>query len=1555
MGVSLFKRQLLAALLACLAMAVILILYQNGQQERHHSNQFQQLKQQTSATELELELLLGRAALTAQSQAVQLSSYLNHPEAEEKKLPQYLDEQLLLTPAFTRLVLLSEQGQIFARTSIDNQGYALSSQALSTPIFASANRQTGQEHENAPPVLRQLQRELQPQAEPVLSLLPQVALLAQDTVLGRQVSFLARISGDGLRLKEQEGNAPAAKEAGNYYWLATLDYKVFESLLDTTAMRLQTAGFTRVEVMLTDAQGKRLAQVGEEAGNQPARGYETLKTLQLSRAVNATGLHGQDWQLSIVATPPPSANPVLLPAALLTTLLLLALVWLYIDLVRPLEKLARTLTALGREQGMESFNLVAVSLSGMRREISELREYLGNRLQHWMVIERQNQQLQLWQSSLEQLPRTLVITELDDAGTIIYASKNLAEICDFDSAETRLTMAAVLDRADSPGGFMSLPKWSRGATVVRMPGSHGRFTRVCSYPIKNDAGEVRFRLLELEAITVTGALAPRVSLDSDSGCFVDNIPGINGVDTGNNIEPYSGLFLLLKDDHHILEVSQAFAGLLGYSPEELLQLGFGSISPFWTPGQHLPQLLILKHQDGRLLEFHLQWRASHGLTPKLYWLWPSPLIQRPEHRTLQAQELGYRAAFLQASVGFARIGMSGEWLEVNDKFCDISGCDREQIARMDPEVALNLKQFDGWLRFSEKMLNNELKFHGDEKRYLRLDDSVLWLNVSVCLIRDSHEQPRYFLMAFEDISQRKQFEIGLMEAKQQREELLKGRDLASEAGGIGNWSWDIESGELIWDNRMRSIYGLNSEKLTFRDWRARVHPEDIADAEANVNACINHKVPFRAEFRVINQRTGATHWVKAAGDTIRRNGVAVKLFGINQDISDEKALQQSLARESAEANQASQAKSRFLAVMSHEIRTPMNGVVGMIDLLRDTGLSAEQLRMIGTIRDSAFSLLEIINDILDFSKIEAGKMELEIESVSLLSILEKTIEVLWFNAASKNVFLNILPDLNLPALIRLDPVRLRQIVLNLVGNAIKFTHSNRQQGLVIMRTECRQSHDNHSEMILEVIDNGVGMTKAQLRQLFEPFTQADSSTTRKYGGTGLGLSITKSFVDLMGGKIEVESQPDAGSTFRLRLPCEAADEYRETELQRYSELNIKLLICIDNKQHLVAVLHLVEQLELEYQCLDSGQLEGSLFEQACLAESELLISDSYQAYKQYRNRGEKGLPCALLLLDEDSITSKVEADMRVCMLSCHPLKPTAVLAALAMLSGQNPALWQMFAPGETTRIGRSVSETDIATDAGFTILVAEDHQTNREVISLQLKKLGCRFELAEDGLEALKMWQSGGFSVLLTDCHMPGMDGFELTAEIRRLEQEQDLPHTLIIAVTADAMSGELQNCLSAGMDDYLAKPVEFKSLKSKLLAWHGQNQFRQNEMIGESPSAHTEAPLDLNKLAEILGTEDDEIIQSIVRYFLTSLERELPPLFEALESLEAQELKRQAHALKGAANSSGAVRLGKLFAELEQQAAEGQLTSSTQYRQQIEHEAALVKRAMPQSQATQA
>lgn len=181
----------------------------------------------------------------------------------------------------------------------------------------------------------------------------------------------------------------------------------------------------------------------------------------------------------------------------------------------------------------------------------------------------------------------------------------------------------------------------------------------------------------------------------------------------------------------------------------------------------------------------------------------------------------------------------------------------------------------------------------------------------------------------------------------------------------------------------------------------------------------------------------------------------------------------------------------------------------------------------------------------------------------------------------------------------------------------------------MLRTECRQSHDNHSEMILEVIDNGVGMTKAQLRQLFEPFTQADSSTTRKYGGTGLGLSITKSFVDLMGGKIEVESQPDAGSTFRLRLPCEAADEYLETELQRYSELNIKLLICIDNKQHLVAVLHLVEQLELEYQCLDSGQLEGSYLNKPAWQNPSCLSATVTKLTNSIAIGGKRGchVPC----------------------------------------------------------------------------------------------------------------------------------------------------------------------------------------------------------------------------------------------------------------------------------------------------------------------------------------
>ncbi|MCE9786805.1 ATP-binding protein [Shewanella chilikensis] len=1545
-------------------MAAILVLYQNGQQERVYSDDFQRLKQQAAAIKLETELLLERAALNAQSQAVQLSSYLKRKGAEEAKLQYYLDEQLLLTPVFSRLLLFSEQGQILARTSIDNRGHSISPQALLAPIEII---QPGIEYTQSS--LRQIKRELQTQADVEPSLLPQVALLAGGAASGRQISFLALIphdasqtdslAGDYSGVNETSLEAPASEkesveqssspEPNHYYWLATLDNQIFESLLSAAVLRLQTAGFAGVALTLVDAEGKTLAHVGEEANKKPAKEYARLDVMPLSLVVNAQAPHGKGWQLSIAATPPRSANAALLPAALLATLLFLALAWLYVDLVRPLEKLARTLTALGDEQGMESFNLAVVSLPEMQGKISELREYLHNRLQHQQGIERQNQQLRLWQSSLELLPRALVITELDDSGTIIYASKNLSGICDFDSHSPPSSAVAFLGQDNSHGGFTSLPKRSSGSTVIRMPGNNGRFTKVCSYPLKDGDGEVQFRLLEFETITVAGGLASGVSMDSDSGRFFAVTQELNGVNAGNTAL-YSELFLLLKEERYIVEVSQSLAELLGYSQAQLRQMGVASISPFWTPGQHLPQLLILKHQDGRLLEFHLQWRASHGLTPTLHWLWLSPLVERPEHRTLQAQELGYRAAFLQASVGFARIGMDGEWLEVNDKFCDISGCNRERIARMDPELAINLKQFDGWMRFSEKMLNNELKFHGNEKRYVRLDDNVLWLNVSVCLIRDCREQPRYFLMAFEDISQHKQYEVGLMEAKQQREELLKGRDLASEAGGIGNWSWDIESGELSWDNRMRCIYGLNSEKLSFTDWRSRVHPEDIAYAEENVNACIKHKVPFRAEFRVINQRTGATHWVKAAGDTIRRNGVAVKLFGINQDITDEKMLQQSLARESAEANQASQAKSRFLAVMSHEIRTPMNGVVGMIDLLRDTGLSGEQQRMIGTIRDSAFSLLEIINDILDFSKIEAGKMELQIESVSLLPILETTIEVLWFNAASKNVFLNILPDLSLPALIRLDPVRIRQIVLNLVGNAIKFTHSNRQQGLVMLRTECRQSHDNHSEMILEVIDNGVGMTKAQLRQLFEPFTQADSSTTRKYGGTGLGLSITKSFVDLMGGKIEVESEPDAGSTFRIRLPCEAVDDHQETELQRYSELNIKLIICIENKQHLVTVLHLVEQLRLEYQCLNAGQLEGSLFEQACLAGAELLISDSYRSYKQYRSREEKLLPCGLLLLDEDSITSKVEAEKRVCMLSCHPLKPTAVLAALAMLTGQNPALWQMFSPSEPVRVGRSVSETDIAADAEFCILVAEDHQTNREVISLQLKKLGCRFELAEDGLVALEMWRTGRFTVLLTDCHMPGMDGFELTAEIRRLEQEQDLPHTLIIAVTADAMSGELQNCLAAGMDDYLAKPVEFKSLKSKLLAWHGQNQFRQNETVDESHSGDTEASLDLNKLAEILGTEDDEVIQSIVQYFLTSLERELPLLLEALEGREAQELRRRAHALKGAANSSGAVRLGKLFAELEHQAAEGQLTAPAQYRQQIEYEAALVKRAMPQS-----
>ncbi|WP_087020424.1 PAS domain S-box protein [Thaumasiovibrio subtropicus] len=866
---------------------------------------------------------------------------------------------------------------------------------------------------------------------------------------------------------------------------------------------------------------------------------------------------------------------------------------------------------------------------------------------------------------------------------------------------------------------------------------------------------------------------------------------------------------------------------------------------------------------------------------------------------LTEREVIYRAAFSQAAVGISRIDLDGRFLEVNDKMCQSFEYPEKDLLRMTLKEVIH---GDAWPNIQSAMatlIENDKKFFTADSQYIKRTSIVFWANLSISLVRDIYEQPKYFIAVIEDITERKAFEKELSDSRNEREELLRGIKLASDAGGVCNWSYNLITGDLKWDESMFQLYGVpSSTETVYSTWRDCVHPDDVEMAEKEVMYSIDHCCPFNCVFRIINATTKSVQYIKAAADVICDDGGnAIQMYGINLDITDERLTQIELEKETVAAQQASEAKSRFLATMSHEIRTPMNGIIGMIDLLGSSSLVAEQQRMVTTIRDSSFSLLEIINDILDFSKIESGQMALEIVDTSLLSIMEKTADALWVNAHNKRVEVYIEHDFSVPATLRLDAIRVRQILMNLLGNAIKFTHSDTAAGLVVISN---QYLSEQQALSISVRDNGVGMTQEQMSKLFRPFTQADSTTTRKYGGTGLGLSITKSFVELMGGQITVESEIHRGSLFTITLPL-TPPVFSGASIQ-YDFSNIFVSLQVD-------------ELRLRHACASTlDQLKTQSVPQA--HTKTITVTDNVD-FDPPKNE-------AVLFI------SHLQDPAKLCWqcfsIGCHPLKPSELIEGLAILSGQaSPKLeWHC---EENDNLDAVPLSREQAIARGELILCAEDQPTNRLVLSSQLAKLGFVFDMVENGQEALEAWKSGQYQIVLTDCHMPMMDGYELTAEIRRLEAHLPEPKTTIIAITANALSGEAENCISAGMNDYIAKPVELNCLKSILSQWlrsdGGSAKSPPVDAGSEHPQAHVEdlTVIDLPHLIKVIGTDDRSLVDAVLQMFLDNVGNDINAIDMATKCQDADTVRSKAHGAKGAAASSGLLNLSEKLKEIEKHA----------------------------------
>jgi len=1236
----------------------------------------------------------------------------------------------------------------------------------------------------------------------------------------------------------------------------------------------------------------------------------------------------------------------------------------------------RELTALrkGGEELQVELSVSATQLGGQWCAIGIVRDITERK--------RTEESLRKLSQAVEQSSSAIVITDLD--ANIEYANAAFVKVTGYSLAEAIGQNPRILQSGKTPKttyddmwACLSRGEVWKGEFINRRKDGSEYIESMLISPVRQANGSVTNYLAIKEDVTQfrQAQEALRVSRENLHRLLNSIAEGAYGVDTNGNCTFVNRAFLQMTGYQNEGEV-------LGKHMHELIHHSYADGSPY--PDSECRVYRAYRTNQSINVSDEVFWRKDGVAIPVEYWSHPIvsdgvvigaivtfvDITERKRaEESLKSMATKYRAMFDSSSDAIMLLDEKA-FFDCNPATLRIFGSQsRDDFINKHPAQISPPTQPDGEdstslanQHIAAAFKNGSILF---EWIHRRLDGTEF--PAEVLLTAMKLDDKLVLQATVRDITERKRMEEKLLANKNRLNE-------AQRIGKIGFLDWDLLTNEIELSDEALRIYDLDLawKKLGAKEFRKLVRSDDAELAVKSLNDAIEGRAKHDIEQRIV-RADGRVIYVHTSAEVFRdANDKPIRVLCTVLDITETKLAQAALLHLNAEleskvavrtadlehakldAEQANQAKSSFLAAMSHEIRTPMNGVIGMVDVLQQSSLNGPQTEMTNIIHDSAFALLAIIDDILDFSKIEAGKFQMDSVPMSVIDAVEGACGAMDHMAEKKGVELMLFTDPAIPAAVMGDPGRLRQILINLTNNAIKFSSGQQRQGKVSVRTLLAESTPEQVTLEFRVTDNGIGMDEATQARLFTPFVQADFSTTRIYGGTGLGLSIAHHLVELMGGEITVQSEPGKGSMFSVRIPFKRLPEQTDENPNRVAGLHCLVVggtggLVDDLAAYLVHAGALVERVTdlttvkewiasrppgLCIVLIDTAADNPPLdkLRSAALAHPER--KTSFVVIRRGQRREPRLDAADLVLVDGNVLTRRT------------------LLKAVAIAAGWAKAPDWEATPEDAKATAKPLPREE-ARRRGSLILVAEDNEINQQVILQQLRLLGKTADIADNGREALELWRSGDYGMLLADLHMPEMDGYELTAAIRAAENavhETNKPHIPIIAITANALKGEADNCRAIGMDDYLSKPVQLVNLKAMLRKWLPvEVQPRSpHDNAGNIPGFHPgyifPAPVavDVNVLKTLVGN-DPTVIHEFLHDFRISATKMAAELKAACNSGQAAAAGALAHKLKSSARSMGALALGELCAAMEQAGKAGDIAALSVLLPKFEAERAAV------------